>query len=314
MLYATVRQRKIHVKNPVTVIQNGIGVDQLVLDMDEEWKDMTAIVCVFTTHYTVEEEQTETVENEDGSTEDVTKTVTVEKEIAKEMLHTYGEPILVPWECLTETGKLSVSCTGYVGDEKIMTTMLPDSFWNVVQNGPVTGETVMEATPTLYEQVMGAAGEAKNAAQTAVSVALELQNARENGEFDGQDGTAPTVSVGTVVTGAPGSLAAVEQTGTERDVILHFAIPRGAQGERGLPGPAGAVGPQGEKGEPGADGKDGRDGRDGQDAVLTKQSIVEALGYVPVGGSGGTEGQFAISDGEGGIVWMSLTNVGEVGA
>ena len=43
MLYATVRQRKIHVKNPVTVIQNGIGVDWLVLDMDDEWQKMDSI-------------------------------------------------------------------------------------------------------------------------------------------------------------------------------------------------------------------------------------------------------------------------------
>ena len=48
MLYATVRQRKIHVKNPVTVIRNGIKVDWLMLDMDDEWQEMTSIVCVFT--------------------------------------------------------------------------------------------------------------------------------------------------------------------------------------------------------------------------------------------------------------------------
>ena len=35
MLYATVRQRKIYVKSPVTVIQNGVNVDTLILDMDE---------------------------------------------------------------------------------------------------------------------------------------------------------------------------------------------------------------------------------------------------------------------------------------
>ena len=73
MLYATVRQRKIQVKNPTTVIRNGVGVDELFLNMDDEWDAMDSIVCVFTTHYTVEEEQTETVEKEDGSSEEVTK-------------------------------------------------------------------------------------------------------------------------------------------------------------------------------------------------------------------------------------------------
>ncbi len=149
MLYATVRQRKIHVKNPVTVIQNGVGVDQVILDMDDEWKEMTSIVCVFT----------------NGDT-------------AKEMLHTYGQLLEVPWECLRETGRLSLSCTGYVGSEKVMTTMLPDSFWNVVQNGPVTGDEPLEPTPTLYEQVLAAADNAN-------AVAQQLLEDRENGAFDG---------------------------------------------------------------------------------------------------------------------------------
>ena len=306
MLYATVRQRKIHVKNPTTVIQNGIGVDKLMLDMDDEWKEMTSIVCVFTTHYTVEEEQVvedeeeeestegEEVEEgeEDEQTEEETKTVTVEKEIVKEVLHTFGKPVMVPWENLTEVGNLSVSCTGYVGEEKIMTTMLPDSFWSIVENGPMTGETVAEATPALYEQILGVVGEANDAANMAKAAAEELRNAKENGEFDGRDG-------------APG--------------------PQGEKGEPGADGKDGAPGPQGEKGEPGAPGKDG------SDASVNSDSIIGALGYTPAPlptvrtkvslpskQSGeldyGTAGQFAVSDGQGGIVWVSLTNVGEVGA
>lgn len=239
MLYATVRQRKIHVKNPVTVIQNGIGVDWLTLDMDEEWKDMTSIVCVFTLHYSVQEEQTETVEKDDGTTEEVTKTVTVEKEIAKEVLHTFGEPVLVPWECLTETGNLSVSCTGYVGDEKVMTTMMPDSFWNVVQNGPVTGEVPLEATPSLYEQVLAAAGEAKTAAQAANAVAVALELARETGEFDG---VSPTVEIGTV---SSGTEAQVTNSGTPQKAVFNFVLPRGPQGPTGKTGATGPQGPVG---------------------------------------------------------------------
>ena len=37
MLYATVRQRKIHVKNPTSVIQNGVNVDDLMLEMAEKF-------------------------------------------------------------------------------------------------------------------------------------------------------------------------------------------------------------------------------------------------------------------------------------
>ena len=125
MLYATVRQRKIHVKNPVTVIQNGIGVDWLVLDMDDEWAQMDRIDGVFTLKYT-----------EDGES----------KEIAKEVPHTFGQPLLVPSECLVHTGRLTFSCAGYVDDKKIMTTMLPDSFWDVVENGPMTGDAPLDAS------------------------------------------------------------------------------------------------------------------------------------------------------------------------
>ena len=72
MLYATVRNRKIHVKKPDTVVQNGVKVDWLQLEMDDEWAEMDSIVCVFVARYT--EEQTG-----DGGT----KTL-VEQEITKE--------------------------------------------------------------------------------------------------------------------------------------------------------------------------------------------------------------------------------------
>ena len=247
MLYATVRQRKIYVKKPTTVIQNGVGVDELVLDMDMEWSDMTSIVCVFTLKYT---ETTSEATSTDGG-ETTTTTTTVTNEIAKEMLHTFGENILVPWECLTKTGLLSVSCTGYVGSTKVMTTMLPDSFWNVVQNGPVTGDTPMEPTPTLYQQVLAAAGAANTAAEAANQARAELLADKENGVFDG---VSPTVEVGSVTTGAAGSDAKVTNSGTAQAVKLDFVIPRGPSGPTGAPGKDGAPGQKGDPGQKGTDG------------------------------------------------------------
>lgn len=249
MLYATVRQRKIHVKNPTTVIQNGKNVDRLMLDMDEEWKQMASIVCVFTTHYTEQEEKTETKENEEGEQEEVTTTVTVEKEIVKEMTHVFGEPVLVPWENLEKTGSLSVSCTGYDADNnKVMTTMLPDSFWSVVQNGPVTGEAPGESTPALMEQLVSAAGKAESATKAANDIAAELKTAKETGAFDGKDGVTPSIAVGRVMAGAE---AQVTQTGTDTQAVFNFVLPRGPRGEkgeRGQAGPAGAQGPRGVQG------------------------------------------------------------------
>ena len=248
MLYATVRNRKIHVKKPDTVVQNGVKVDWLQLEMDDEWAEMDSIVCVFVARYT--EEQTG-----DGGT----KTL-VEHEITKEMLHTFGQKVLVPWECLEHSGMLSVSCTGYVGSEKIMTTMYPDSFWQIVQNGPKSGDSSIEPTPSLYDQIVAAAGTANAAAMAANQAKDQLLQDKANGVFDGSDGAAAKVSVGSTQTGSEGSEAQVYSTGTDQDLKLHFVIPRGrqgVQGETGAQGPIGATGPKGDTGERGPQGLKG---------------------------------------------------------
>ena len=163
MLYATVRQRKIYVKSPVTVIQNGVNVDTLILDMDEEWKEMTSIVCVFTNG-----------------------------EVAKQVLHTFGNPLTVPWECLASTGSLILSVTGFVGEEKVMTTAKSETGWNIVQNGTANGDASASPTPQLLQQVTAAAESANSAATAANNAATAATNAKNtleqaaaNGDFDG---------------------------------------------------------------------------------------------------------------------------------
>jgi hypothetical protein len=228
VLYATVRQRKIHVKNPTTIIQNGVNVDELILEMDDEWGKLDSIVAVFTLKYTETEEKTEGEE---------TTTVIVSKEISKEMLHTFGQPIMVPWECLEQTGRLMVSCTGYVGSEKVMTTMYPDSFWNVVQNGPKTGDEPMEPTPTLYEQVLAAADSANAAAQAATEARAELLRDKENGVFDGGDGKAATIVISGVDALPAGSAPTVTENAgsTEQARSYKLGIPSGKPGGKGDP-------------------------------------------------------------------------------
>ena len=163
MLYATVRQRKIYVKSPVTVIQNGVNVDTLILDMDEEWKEMTSIVCVFTNG-----------------------------EVAKQVLHTFGNQLTVPWECLASTGSLILSVTGFVGEEKVMTTAKSETGWNIVQNGTANGDASAAPTPQLLQQVTAAAESANSAATAANNAATAATNAKNtleqaaaNGDFDG---------------------------------------------------------------------------------------------------------------------------------
>ena len=58
----------------------------------------------------------------------------------------------------------------------------------------------------------------------------------------GADGLAATITVGNVVTGAPGSNATVTNTGTTSAAVFNFAIPQGIQGPMGPQGPAGADG------------------------------------------------------------------------
>lgn len=73
----------------------------------------------------------------------------------------------------------------------------------------------------------------------------------ENGT-NGKDGKAATVRVGTVSTGAPGTQAAVNNSGTETDAVLNITIPRGGDGENGKDGNNGKDGAPGAKGADGA--------------------------------------------------------------
>jgi hypothetical protein len=56
----------------------------------------------------------------------------------------------------------------------------------------------------------------------------------------GPSGVAATVSVGTVTTGAPGSMATVTNSGTATAAVLNFIIPQGAAGANGTGGGASA--------------------------------------------------------------------------
>ena len=246
MLYATVRQRKIHVKQPVDVIQNGVHVDMLTLDMDDEWRDMDTIICVFTCTY-------------QSSGSDAT--------VVKEKTHTFGEPIEVPWECLEHSGSLTVSCAGYVGEEKIMTTMLPDSAWNIVQNGPLTGDEEFEHEPSLVQQILAAASAAQSAAE-------DVQTRADNGEFDGEQGPQGIQGVQGPrgLQGSPGQNGADGADGVSPAVSVetitggHAVTITDADGDHTF------------NVMDGTDGADGSDGTDGTDGVSPTVSITEITG------------------------------------
>ena len=65
---------------------------------------------------------------------------------------------------------------------------------------------------------------------------------------NGTNGITPTVSIGTTITGSPGTSAIVTNTGTSTNVVLDFTIPRGDTGPTGPTGPKGDTGATGPPG------------------------------------------------------------------
>lgn len=75
-----------------------------------------------------------------------------------------------------------------------------------------------------------------------------------------------SITIGSTTTGEAETEALVTNTGTDKDVILNFVIPKGSKGEKGSigeTGPKGDTGPKGEKGDTGAQGPTGEKGEQG---------------------------------------------------
>ena len=108
---------------------------------------------------------------------------------------------------------------------------------------------LVEQTVTVHESVFTAPGMTMSdltklmAQNILFSDGETLQQKLENGAFVGPEGKPG--EDGKVTTGAPGTEAAVQNTGTDKDAVLWFTIPRGEQGIQGE---------QGEQGIPGIDG------------------------------------------------------------
>ncbi len=153
----------------------------------------------------------------------------------------------VPWECLTTAGeRLTVGVYGSMGG----TVVLPSELCELGAVLPGTSLGQSEAappSPTLVEQLMQTAGEAKTTAQ---SVRADADRGLFNGARGekGEPGAAATIAIGTVTTAAPGESGRVTNRGTPEAAILDITLPRGEKGEPGVPG---IPGPQGERGPEG---------------------------------------------------------------
>ena len=112
----------------------------------------------------------------------------------------------------------------------------------------------------------------------------------------GGGGGTVTVNVGSTTTGAPGSAAAVTNTGTSQNVVLAFVIPQGVagatgpQGPAGPAGPAGAAGATGPQGQPGATGSQGPQGQPGATGPQGPQGQPGATGAQGPQGQPGATG------------------------
>lgn len=123
-----------------------------------------------------------------------------------------------------------------------------NSTWNDI--GQIQGPAGPQGTPGLA----GAQGPAgPQGATGAIGVQGPAGPTGSQGPT-GPTGATPTVAVGTTSTGAPGSNAAVNNTGSPAAAVFNFVIPRGD---------VGAVGPQGATGNPGATGSQGPPGNAG---------------------------------------------------
>lgn len=137
---------------------------------------------------------------------------------------------------VSKRGNLYVACHGYkalTDAAAVIHTVRMTQPVRILEPGLKAGGEPERYTPTVFEQVMAAVGQANQARETLLA-------AKEAGALNGRDAT---VTVGTVETGAAGTEAAVTNTGSASAAVLNFVLPRGEpgpQGEAGPPGPAGA--------------------------------------------------------------------------
>lgn len=117
----------------------------------------------------------------------------------------------------------------------------------------------------------------------------------------GPEGKAASIRVGSVLTGEPGSQAAVSNSGTENNAILDFVLPRGQ------------IGPTGPSG---ADGRDGKDGVPGAAATIQVGAVTTGepgtqAQVVNVGTENAAMLQFTIPRGQPGAAGVGVPEIGE---
>lgn len=107
-----------------------------------------------------------------------------------------------------------------------------NSATNAANTATGNANTAAQAANTAASSANDAAADANEAATSASSAATAANNAATQlqDKVDAGDFTA-SVTVGTVTTGEPGTQASVSNSGTNKDAVLDFTIPRGDTGD-----------------------------------------------------------------------------------
>ena len=182
----------------------------------------------------------------------------------------------IPPEVLTKAGGrlwLGVLGTGNEGQTVIPTVWV--ELGTIEEGTSSDGVIPGEVTPTLAQQILEAAQAAVTKATSALAKAQAVEQAAENGEFDGEDGatgpqgpkgdtgaTGPQGPKGdTGDTGPQGPTGETGPAGPKGDAFTYADFtPAQLEALTGPTGPAGATGPQGPKGDKGDKGDTGDTG------------------------------------------------------
>jgi hypothetical protein len=154
-----------------------------------------------------------------------------------------------PYDVVDRAGSSYVCTVASTGFDPATDT----SHWNLMAQEGATGPTGSQGPP----------------GDTGATGATGPQGATG---ATGAQGPAATVTVGTTTTGAPGTNAAVTNTGSTSAAVFNFTIPAGATGATGPQGATGATGPTGPTGATGAQGPPG------PDVVSTDPGNIATLG------------------------------------
>ena len=200
-----VRDQKITKKGWEPLVGDTAGFYTFSIEFDEPWQDLVKVV--------VFRNGTDTAQ----------------------MIYTGQSPLPA---AVSGRGDLYVACHGYrkKGDSvAVLRTVRMTRPVRLLGSAPMAGDEEKPFTPTLFDQVVASAAEAKSAARSAASAAAsaaalteQLQEKLESGQLQGESASVTVEQV------LEGTHASVINVGTEQQVRLVITLPRGMDGAPGL--------------------------------------------------------------------------------